>query len=345
MKAKDLKILVVGAGGIGGITAAQIARAGFNVEVVDCFPGLSDKIQTEGLHVFGNGHDYTQRIKAHSTLKDVSEAKDIIILATKANALPIIGSLIKPILKKNSVIVSLQNGICEEQLAKEYGSDRVIGCVVGFGATVHEAGDMEMTSGGAFTIGSVGNTKANHFDEVFEILSKVTETNITNNIYGHLYSKLIINSCITTLGAISGMTLGKMLSQRKFRNLFIGIIREAVEVSQATGMKVEKYAGKIDFQKMAENANLINKIKSHTIIRMVGLKYRKLKSSSLQSLETGRKTEIDFLNGHISSKAKELKINTPINDQLVSLVKEIEAGARRISPSNFNHFSKHTFIN
>jgi len=345
MEAKDLKILIVGAGGIGGITAAQIAKAGYNVEVVDCFPGLAEKIQTRGLHVFGNGHDYTQTIKAHSSLIDVTEAKDIIILATKANSLPVIGKLIQPALKENSVVVSLQNGICEEQMAKEYGADRVVGCVVGFGATVHEAGELEMTSGGNFTIGSVGNTIPNHFNEVYEILSAVTETKITNNIYGHLFSKLIINSCITTLGAISGMTLGKMLSQRKFRNLFIGIIREAVKVSRAAGLKVEKYADKIDFQKMAENGSSFNKIKNHAIIRMVGLKYRKLKSSSLQSLETGRKTEIDFLNGHISAKGQQLNVSTPINDQLIMLVKEIESGTRKISPSNFNRFSINTLTN
>jgi len=67
MKAKDLKILVVGAGGIGGITAAQIAKAGYNVEVVDCIPGLADKIQEKGLRVFGNRLDFTQRMKAFSS--------------------------------------------------------------------------------------------------------------------------------------------------------------------------------------------------------------------------------------------------------------------------------------
>ena len=93
--------------------------------------------------------------------------------------------------------------------------------MVGFGATVHEPGELEMTSEGSFTIGKIGYANPNHFDEVHEILSTVTETVVSNNIFGHLYSKLIINSCITTLGAISGQTLGEMLSKRKMRNIFL----------------------------------------------------------------------------------------------------------------------------
>jgi 2-dehydropantoate 2-reductase len=81
----------------------------------------------------------------------------------------------------------------------------------------------------------------------------------------------------------------------------------------------------------------MNRVKSHAIIRLVGLKYWKLKSSNLQSLETGRKTEIDFLNGYISSKARELKLSTPINDKLIRLVKEIESVVRNITVNNFNH--------
>jgi len=79
---------------------------------------------------------------------------------------------------------------------------------------------------------------------------------------------------------------------------------------------------------------------------MVGLKYRKLKSSSLQSLQTGRATEIDFLNGYIVDKARENNVNTPVNNLLIRLVKEIEKGIRTISPDNFNNTSiPHSLFN
>jgi 2-dehydropantoate 2-reductase len=66
----------------------------------------------------------------------------------------------------------------------------------------------------------------------------------------------------------------------------------------------------------------------------VGHKYRRLKSSLLQSLERGRPTEIDYLNGYICAKGRELGIHTPLNDAVVAMIKEIEAGGRVIRPGN-----------
>lgn len=69
-------------------------------------------------------------------------------------------------------------------------------------------------------------------------------------------------------------------------------------------------------------------------IRVIGMKYRRLKSSSLQSLERGRKTEVDNYNGYISAKGFLHDVPTPVNNQLVRMVKEIEEGKRTIDPKN-----------
>ncbi len=124
-----------------------------------------------------------------------------------------------------------------------------------------------------------------------------------------------------------------MVWLKKFK--FIDVIREEVSVGKALGVEIEKYAGKLDFYDFAENNSLLATLKKHFLIRLIGFKYRKLKSSSLQSLETGRKTEIDFLNGYITEKAHTMDIKTPLNNFLVKLVKEIEAGTRKISYQNF----------
>ena len=72
------------------------------------------------------------------------------------------------------------------------------------------------------------------------------------------------------------------------------------------------------------------------MIYIVGLKYRKLKSSSLQSLERGRETEIDYFNGYIAKRGKELGIATPVNFSVVSMIKQIEQGKLKIQRSNFD---------
>ena len=65
------------------------------------------------------------------------------------------------------------------------------------------------------------------------------------------------------------------------------------------------------------------------------MKYRELKSSSLQSLQRGRKTEVANYNGYIVAKGKELGVSTPVNAKLTAMVEEIEAGKRPITPDNF----------
>ncbi|MGW8316413.1 MAG: ketopantoate reductase family protein [Bacteroidales bacterium] len=335
MKKKAPEVVVIGAGGIGGITAAHASKAGFNVEIVDNMPGLSDKIRTGGIKVSGTMTPFAEKITAYKSIREVPGKRDIILLATKATALCEITEDVKSLMHDSTVVVCMQNGICEEYLSNILGRNRVLGCVVGWGATVLEPGNLQKTSEGDFVIGTLPGETVHQLDAVVEILRATAPVNITENIAGWLYSKLIINSCITTLGAICGITLGKMLAIRKIRNIFIEIIREAVHVGKKAGIRIEKYANKLDFYTFAENGSVLVESLKHLKIRIIGMKYRKLKSSSLQSLETGRKTEIDFLNGYIVKKGHEVKVNTPLNELLVGLVKEIENGTRKISIDNF----------
>ncbi len=72
------------------------------------------------------------------------------------------------------------------------------------------------------------------------------------------------------------------------------------------------------------------------MIRIIGFKYRRLKSSSLQSLERGKSTEVDYLNGYIVKNAGRFGVDVPVNSAIVSLIHEIEQGKRKISLDNFN---------
>jgi 2-dehydropantoate 2-reductase len=334
MDTKNAKLLVVGAGAIGGITAGYLAKAGRNVGVVDKSQSIVDRIRSEGLHVFGAGGEFRVSLPAYAGIEEVPEKIDIIFLATKATTLPGVAEALKPVLHEGSRVVSLQNGICEELIARVVGEDSTVGCVVGWGATMHAPGELEMTSKGDFIIGRLDGRIDAALPTVQEILASVRPTVISTNIMGHLYAKLVINSCITTLGAVSGLYLGKMLTSRRVRVVFIGIIREAMAVAGAMGLRVEPLA-RFDFAFFLKGPGFLGNLKRHALIRLLGFKYRKLKSSSLQSLERGEKTEIDFFNGYIGRKGRELSIPTPLNDRLVAIVKEIEAGRRAIGLANF----------
>jgi 2-dehydropantoate 2-reductase len=126
-----------------------------------------------------------------------------------------------------------------------------------------------------------------------------------------------------------------MLASRLSRNLFIEVIREAIDVARAMGISVPPGAGgKLDYYKFLSPGPFSN-LKRHLTILVIGMKYRKLKSSSLQSLERGRKTEVINYNGYIANKGREMGVETSVNAQLTSMVQEIEEGIRKINPENF----------
>jgi len=324
------RILVVGAGAVGGITAGILAREQHDTWLLAKHPDLADKISKEGIDVSGYCGDFRMKVPSVALAADLSGKFDYVFMATKADALVKVAREILPFIHDQSRVVSMQNGICEEALASVVGRMRTIGCVVGWGGTMLAPGKVEMTSGGEFVVGNWDREKDEKLEEVAGILRHILPTETSQKILSHLYSKLIINSCISTLGAISGLFLGDMLARRYIRDIFIEIIREAMAVADAMELKVQPYAGKLDYYQFLKPGMLASS-KRHLTIRVIGFKYRKLKSSSLQSLERGKKSEIEFFNGFISAKGKEFGVNTPVNARLTRMVREIENGMRSIS--------------
>jgi 2-dehydropantoate 2-reductase len=335
MKKSDLKFLVIGAGAVGGITAALLKKRGLDVEIVCKYDDYATLISGEGLVVSGVCGEFRIKIPAYSSISGVKEKKDIILLATKATDLEEVARLIDPVLKETGFLISMQNGICEDAIADITGKNRLIGCVTGWGATMKAKGELEMTSVGDFIIGYPDKKSDPFLSEVADALSSVVTVKITDNISGHKYSKLIINSCITSLGAICGLYLGKMLMIRKVRKIFIEIIRESVAVAGKMNINIEVFGGRLDFKKFIEGDGLLSDLRRNMILIFIGYKYRRLKSSSLQSLERGKPTEVEFLNGYIARQAISYGVEAPVNNYIVNIIHQIEQGMRDITVSNF----------
>jgi 2-dehydropantoate 2-reductase len=100
-------------------------------------------------------------------------------------------------------------------------------------------------------------------------------------------------------------------------------------------LTVEPFAGKLDYYALIRGNGALDNLRRHLMIRIIGFKYRRLKSSSLQSIKRGKPTEVDYFNGYIAKKGAEHGVPTPINTRIVQMVKEIEAGTRKIDPANF----------
>lgn len=336
MKNSDLKFLVVGAGAIGGITAALLKKNGIDVELVCKYDDYASMVSSSGIEISGVCGEFSVKIPAYGSIVQVREKKDLVLLATKATDMMEVALSIDTILKKDGFLISLQNGICEDELASVVGINRIIGCVTGWGATMRSRGKLLMSSKGDFILGYTDRFPDSYLSNIAGILSCVVPVKTTGNIIGHLYSKLIINSCITSLGAICGLYLGKMLLRIKIRRIFIEIVREAVEVAESMNIRIEVFGGKLDFKIFLRGSGMFSDLRRHTTLLIIGYKYRKLKSSSLQSLERGRQTEIDFLNGYITSNAILTGVQVPVNNYIVKMIHQIEQKKREISVSNFD---------
>ncbi len=329
-----MRIAIVGAGAIGGVCAGLIRKEGYDVELICSNDTQADQINANGLTIQGIRGQFTIELPAKGSIEQMTPAPDVVLLAVKATTMLDAAQRLLPLITPSTQVVSLQNGICEHALGRVLGPERVIGCVTGWGSTFLAPDTFEMTSTGEFMVGYLDRPADNTLQAVQQMLSCVVPVTISEDIIGDLYSKLIINSCITSLGAVCGLYLGQMLAEKQARLVFFAVMKEAMEVAKAMDIHVPAYAGKLDYKTFFIPQGWFADLKRHLFLRVMGFKYRRLKSSSLQSLERGRKTEIDYLTGFVTSNAQENGIRVPVNQQIYDMVREIEAGKRSISAAN-----------
>lgn len=329
-----MKIVVIGAGAIGGVTAVFMAMNGIDVTLVCKRQNVAAAIRDSGLHIVGKRGEHRVKLKAVADVSELKEQYDYCLVATKAYDLEAAAGKILPFLMPDSLVVSLQNGICNDILSKTVGAQRAVGAVVTWSCTLLGDAKLEITGEGSFIIGRLDGNNDARMLTLKEAMDKAAPTTITGDILSAQYSKLIINSGITCGGAMTGQTLGRMLIGRQARLFFIHIVQEDMAVAAAMSLKVPPFGGKLDYYQFIRGNSIADKLRRHALLFLVGLKYRKLTSSSLTALLRGGKTEVDFLNGWIAGKGDALSVQTPVNDRVVKIIKEIEAGQRRISPEN-----------
>ena len=334
-----MKTLLIGMGCIGGTVAAMAKDKGFDVECVAHGEESAAFIENEGFILSGFFGDKQVKMKAYPSVSALNDKYDVVFIATKYFVLEDVAREILPYLNENSLVVSLQNGICIDALAEIVGKDRAVGCMIGFGATSKGKNRVEVTSGGEFFIGMLSGETNGRLEYVRSFLSATLPTQITDNIRGRLFSKLIINSCINSIAGITGKTLGVVVDDRTACDVFLRIAREGMAVAKKMNLKVPKYGKLLEYRMLnLGNNKPYNFICQNVVIAVCKIKYKDVKPSTLQSLEKGQKTEIDIMNGLISSLGREYGVETPVNDLLTKMIKEIENGEREITPDNLKYF-------
>ncbi|MCP4536158.1 MAG: ketopantoate reductase family protein [Chloroflexi bacterium] len=335
------RLLLMGCGGVGGVIAGGLLRAGHNLTIVTHNETICQAIgANQGLGLATPDGQWTVPAPAHVHLNKTLEPFDAVYMAMKGTGVEQAARDVKDYLAPEGYAVTFQNGVVEDRVSAILGRERVIGALVGWGATMHAPGVYEMTSHGENVIGELDGQLTPRVRQLKATLESVAPTTASTNIYGILWSKLTLNCATSATGAVTGQLLGEMLWRNAGRRLALAIFSEVVDVAQAHGISLEPVGGTLDVQQLYLPPHRrgrgvgLDLIVKHAIMLIVGSKFRRLKSSMLQSIERGRRAEIDFLNGYVAERGKEKGVPTPINTALTTMVREVEAGTRQISPDN-----------
>ena len=326
---------MVGVGGIGGCASGILAEAGYSVHAVTTNTELLEALKQNGCEVKGLREPLNISLNVSQT-PPVDSLYDYILLATRPMQVEEAAQHAKQHLKPDGRMVVFQNGLCESRVASIVGEEKVIGGIVAWGASKCQPGVYEKTSSGGFSLGTIDGSTDPRLTTLSTILECIGPTKITTNLLGARWSKLALNSAISSLGTIGGDRLGTLVRVRRYRRLALHIFTEAVAVAKAANISVEKISGTIDLnwgalteKELKLTLGSASLTAKHALLLGVGLRYRKLRSSMLSAIERGRKPDIDFLNGEIVSHGKTHGINTPINAAIVDKVWKLAEGTAK----------------
>jgi 2-dehydropantoate 2-reductase len=334
------RLLLMGCGGVGGVIAGGLLRAGQDLTLVTHNEEIGRAVNANGLVISAPEGKWTVPATAHVRLDEVEGLFDAVYLAMKATGVEGAAREAADYLAPEGYVVTLQNGVVEDLVGEILGRERVVGALVGWGATMHAPGVYEMTSRGELVVGELDGRATPRVAQLKATLEAAVPTTISTNIYGVLWSKLAINCVITSLGAVTGQLLGEMLRRAAGRRLGMIITSEVVDVAEAHGIVLEPVGGTLDIYRLylpperRAGGFELGILARHALLLAVGLKFRRLKSSMLQSIERGRRSEIDYMNGFVAERGMEKGVPTPVNAAIAALVKEVEAGTRPMSPDN-----------
>lgn len=326
-----MRIAIYGAGSLGTILGAYIARAGVDIELINRNKAHVEALQVNGANVVGTVQ-FCQPVVAY-TPNEMSGQYDIIFLMTKQQHNHEVVNMLKDYIATDGVLVTFQNGLPEVGIASILGENRVLGCTVAWGATFQSPGVCELTSSPdalSFSLGSISNQRSKHFEMVKELIEKMGTVEVEENFLGTRWSKLLINAAFSGMSAVLGCTFGEVSQPRDSRRIVQALIKECIDVCQAGNIRIEPVQGK-DIVKLLNYTNTIKRAFSFFIIPIAIRKHAKLKASMLQDLEKGKLTEVDAINGAVSDYGRRVGCPTPMNDKVVELIHKIERG--ELSPS------------
>ncbi|MBI5594120.1 MAG: 2-dehydropantoate 2-reductase [Deltaproteobacteria bacterium] len=300
---------VIGAGPVGCIVAAFLARGGYEVTLCDVIPALIEPAISPGILIEGaeNLQQSVTRVCTHiDELAD--HLPDVIFITVKANVLPLISSAIEGFYREGMYIISWQNGIDTElEIAKVLGRKPVMRAVVNYGCGLIKPAHVKMPFHHPphylQELDPASKPAAIAIAEALSTTGLLTQH--TDSIISMVWRKGILNACMNPVCAVTGLTMAQAMGDPIVFQIVDALVKECVKVARANEINLgwDFYPGAIEYMRKAGDH----------------------KPSMLMDIENKRRTEIDYMNGKFIEYGAQAGIETPYNIMIRSLVKAIES--------------------
>ncbi len=282
------KIIVVGAGAIGCLLAAMLSKQ-YSVVVVGRRQHV-EVIKKRGLKITGLV-DQVLQLEATTTVPKI-EAGTIIFLTTKAQDSALATEMLSKQLKKDTVIVCMQNGLGSDEVVRSLVNCRVVRAVTYLSAEMVAPGTIRYAGDSPSYFGKDDKDIASIFNKVG------LKTKVMNEINGEIWKKLVFNCVINGLGTVLGVPNNE-LADPSLDEVKKALVAECVRVADKEGIKLGN--------------NLLDQINEF-------IKTSTNVNSTLQDIRKNKTTEMEFLNGAIVRLGKKHGIATPINQMIYDLL-------------------------
>jgi 2-dehydropantoate 2-reductase len=302
------KIYVLGAGAVGCYFGGMLARAHHDITFI-ARPERVEALNKSGLEMDCKAFHETVRVKASSDLSTLKDA-DLVLLSVKSLDTERTLAEVKSVLPSKAVILSLQNGVANIDIASKIITNPVYAAVVYVAAGMIGQSTMKHHGRGELLVGSLGVASATDDQNLSEIC-KLFEgagvpCSITPQIKRDMWLKFLVNCSFNAISGIGQISYGEMVKSPAIVKLIEEITKEFLAIAALEDVNIT----------MAE-ALAANDSIARTMVTQV--------SSTAQDLAKGKMTEMDFLNGYVVELGKRHGVPTPYNESVHALVKMIES--------------------
>lgn len=331
------RIAVLGAGAIGSCVAADLTRAEHDVTVVDQWPAHVEAIRAGGVRIQLPDEELHVELDAHHVcdLATLRRTFDVVLLAAKSPDTRWMTELVRPYLADDGVVVGLQNGMNDDDIAAIVGERRTIGCVVELSAEIFTPGLVQRDTtpqGTWFGLGELDGSRTSRLDELRALLGHAARVDVTDNIRGAKWTKLVVNSMTMGPFGLLGLRNWEAVALPGMLEISVPIGREALAVGDALGYRTEPIFG-MTAEEFAGSSDEMLVTGIRTLMAHIG---RSSTTASVHDHRKGRRTEMGHINGVVVARGGELGVPTPYNALVMNLYRRVDTGELAMDPANLD---------